>query len=345
MLQAPTIFPSLSQEGFQLAKYIIKRVLLIIPVVLGAVILVFTINYFNDSSPALTILGSAATPEKIAIIEEELGLDRPYFVQLGEYLWNIVTRLDFGESYSYGVPCTELIAARFPITAILGLLGVCISVVIGVSLGILAAVKQYTVVDYGSTLLATVFSAVPNFWLAMMLMLLFSVKLRWLPVSGLNTWKGWILPLISISIGPISLFLRMTRSSILEVIRQDYVRTARAKGLSERRVISHHVIKNGMIPVATVIGIFVGMSMTGTIMIEKIFNISGLGLLMYGAINTNDYILLQGCVIVCAVIISTMTLITDIAYAFIDPRIRAQYTGTSRQKAAKQEAAGGEQAA
>lgn len=345
MLQAPTIFLSLSQEGFQLAKYIIKRVLLIIPVVLGAVILVFTINYFNDSSPALTILGSAATPEKIAIIEEELGLDRPYFVQLGEYLWNIVTRLDFGESYSYGVPCTELIAARFPITAILGLLGVCISVVIGVSLGILAAVKQYTVVDYGSTLLATVFSAVPNFWLAMMLMLLFSVKLRWLPVSGLNTWKGWILPLISISIGPISLFLRMTRSSILEVIRQDYVRTARAKGLSERRVISHHVIKNGMIPVATVIGIFVGMSMTGTIMIEKIFNISGLGLLMYGAINTNDYILLQGCVIVCAVIISTMTLITDIAYAFIDPRIRAQYTGTSRRKAAKQEAAGGEQAA
>lgn len=318
-----------------MAKYIIKRILLIIPVVLGAVILVFTINYFNDSSPALTILGSSATPEKIAQVEAELGLDRPYFVQLGEYLWNIITKFDFGDSYSYGVPCSELIAARFPITAILGLLGVCISVVIGVSLGILAAVKQYTVLDYGSTLLATVFSAVPNFWLAMMLMLLFSVKLGWLPVSGLNTWKGWILPLVSISIGPISLFLRMTRSSILEVIRQDYVRTARAKGLSERKVITHHVIKNGMIPVATVIGIFVGMSMTGTIMIEKIFNISGLGLLMYGAINANDYTLLQGCVIVCAIIISSMTLITDIAYAFIDPRIRAQYTSGNNKKKMK----------
>ena len=325
-----------------MAKYIIKRVLLIIPVVLGAVILVFTINYFNDSSPALTILGSSATPEKIAQIEAELGLDRPYFVQLGEYLWNIITKLDFGISYSYGVPCSELIASRFPITAILGLMGVCISVIFGVSLGILAAVKQYTVLDYGTTLLATIFSAVPNFWLALMLMLLFSVNLRWLPVSGLDSWKGWILPLISISIGPISMFLRMTRSSILEVIRQDYVRTARAKGLPERKVISHHVINNGMIPVATVIGIFVGMSMTGTIMIEKIFNISGLGLLMYGEINTNDYILLQGCVIVCAVIISAMTLITDIAYAFIDPRIRAQYTSAKRKAKTRKADAKGE---
>ena len=329
-----------------MAKYIIKRILLIIPVVLGAVLLVFTINYFNDSSPALTILGASATPEKIAQVEAELGLDRPYFVQLGEYLWNIITKFDFGESYSYGVPCTSLIADRFPITAALGLLGVCISVVIGVALGILAAVKQYTVLDYGSTLLATVFSAVPNFWLAMMLMLCFCVKLRWLPVTGMDTWKGWILPLVSISVGPISMFLRMTRSSILEVIRQDYVRTARAKGLPERRVISHHVIKNGMIPVATVIGIFVGMSMTGTIMIEKIFNISGLGLLMYGAIQASDYTLLQGCVIVCAIIISAMTLITDIAYAFIDPRIRAQYTsGNKKKKKAEQKNAEEEKAA
>ncbi len=318
-----------------MVKYIVKRVLLLIPIVLGAVILVFTINYFNDSSPAITILGAAATPEKIAVVEAELGLDRPYFVQLGEYLWNIITKLDFGKSYSYNVPCSELIASRFPVTAVLGLLGVIISVVIGVSLGILAAVKQYSIFDYGSTLLATVFSAVPNFWLAMMLMLVFSVKLRWFPVSGLSTWKGWILPLISISIGPISLFLRMTRSSILEVIRQDYVRTARAKGLPEHKVISHHVIKNGMIPVATVIGLFVGISMTGTIMIEKIFNISGLGLLMYGAINTNDFILLQGCVIVCAIIISGMTLITDITYAFIDPRIRAQYVNSGRKKRLK----------
>ncbi len=316
-------------------KYIVRRVLLMIPILIGVVVVIFTINYFSGNSPAVALLGSYATEENVAALNAELGLDRPYLVQIGEYLWNIITKFDFGDSYIYKIPVWSLIAQRFPVTAAIGLLGVVLSVVIGVPLGIIAAVKQYSAFDYLSTLLAIVLAALPNFWVALMLILLFSVNLGWLPISGLDSWKSWILPVLSVGIGPIAMITRMTRSSMLEVIRQDYIRTARAKGLPERKVIIHHVLKNGMIPVATVIGMMVGISMTGTIIVETIFNISGMGLLMYSAISTGDTITVQGCAIVCAFIVTTMNLLTDIAYAFIDPRIKAQYVNSGRKKRIK----------
>ena len=316
-------------------KYVIRRVLLMIPILIGVVVVVFTINYFSGTSPAVSILGSYATPENVAELNAQLGLDRPYLVQIGEYIWNIFTHFDFGTSYIYNVPVWEQISQRFPITAAIGLIGVLLSVVIGVPLGVIAAVKQYSVFDYGSTLLAIIIAALPNFWVALMLILLFSVKLAWLPVAGLASWKGWILPVLSVGIGPIAMITRMTRSSMLEVIRQDYIRTARAKGLPEKKVIIHHALKNGMIPVATVIGMMIGISMTGTIIVETIFNISGMGLLMYQAISTGDTITVQGCAIVCAFVVTTMNLLTDIAYAFIDPRIKAQYTNSGRKKKIK----------
>lgn len=316
-------------------KYIVRRILLMIPILIGVVVVIFTINYFSGNSPAVALLGSYATEENVAALNAELGLDRPYLVQIGEYLWNIVTKFDFGDSYIYKVPVWSLIVQRFPVTAAIGLLGVVLSVIIGVPLGVIAAVKQYSAFDYASTLLAIIIAALPNFWVALMLILLFSVKLGWLPVSGLASWKGWILPVLSVGIGPIAMITRMTRSSMLEVIRQDYIRTARAKGLPERKVIIHHVLKNGMIPVATVIGMMVGISMTGTIIVETIFNVSGMGLLMYSAISSGDTITVQGCAIVCAFIVTTMNLLTDIAYAFIDPRIKAQYVNSGRKKKAK----------
>ncbi len=307
-------------------KMIVTRILLLIPVMIGVVIVVFTINYMNPSSPAITILGASATPEAVAELEASLGLDRPYLVQLGEYLWNAFTKFDFGDSYIYNIPVTTLIFQRLPSTMIIGLVGVLLSILIGVPLGIWAAVKQYSAVDYGATILATVCSALPNFWVANMLILLFAVNLGWLPVSGIASWKGWILPIVAVAIGPIAIILRMTRSSMLEVIRQDYIRTARSKGLAERKVITKHALRNGLIPVVTVIGMMVGTSMTGTIIIETIFNISGLGLLIYKAVISQDYTIIQGSVIICALIISVCNLLTDIAYAFIDPRIKAQYT-------------------
>lgn len=315
-----------------MTKYVLRRILLMIPILLGVIIVVFTINYFNASSPAYTVLGSAATPENVQAWEHEMGLDRPYLVQLFNYFKDIVVHGDFGTSYVYKIPVMELIGERFGVTAFIGLMGVLLSVIIGIPLGMLAAVKQYSVFDYGSTVLAVLCSALPSFWISLMMILLFSVKLRWLPVTGIQDWKGFILPIVSVAIGPIAYIVRMTRSSMLEVIRSDYVRTARAKGLEEKKVITHHVLKNGLIPVVTVIGQMAGTSMTGTVIVENIFNISGLGLLMYTAITSNDYITTQTTVIVCAFIVTVVNLLADISYAFIDPRIKAQYENSGRKK-------------
>ena len=320
-------------------RYIIRRILLMIPILLGVIIVVFTINFCSESSPAVTILGATATPEKVAQVEHELGLDRPYLEQLGSYLYNLVVKRDLGNSYVYKTPVAKLIAARLPSTVKVGLMGVVLSVIIGIPLGVLAAVKQYSVLDYGATFLSVILSAVPSFWLALMLITIFSVNLHWLPVSGVGTWKHYVLPVISVAIGPIAMITRMTRSSMLEVIRQDYIRTARAKGLSEGNVIIHHVLQNGLIPVATIVGMMIGISMTGAIIVETIFNIPGLGTLMNSSISSKDYITVQGCVLICAFIVTTMNLLTDIAYAFIDPRIKAQYAaaGASRKRESKKE--------
>lgn len=311
-------------------KYVLKRIFLLIPVLLGVIVIVFTINYFTDGSPAFTILGAAATPENVAEVEHEWGLDRPYLVQLGDYIWNIVTKGDLGTSYSYRRPVSEMIAERLPNTVKLGLLSILFSIVIGVPLGIISATKQYSPLDYGATTLASILAALPSFWLALMLMLFFSVKLKWLPVSGLGTWKNWILPVVANGIMPVALITRMTRSSMLEVIRQDYIRTARSKGISECKVIFGHALKNALIPIITVVGNTAGLAMTGAIIVETVFNIPGLGVMMNLAINQNDYITTQSGVLVCAVIICLMNLVTDVAYAIVDPRIKAQYISQNK---------------
>ena len=246
-------------------------------------------------------------------------------MQLGEYFWNLITKGSFGTSYIHRMPVWDLIKDRFPVTVKLGLSAAIISTVIGIPLGILAAVKQNTIFDYSSTFLAVIMAALPSFWVCLILMLVFSVNLRWTPVSGLPTWKGYILPVISSALMPVAMTMRMTRSSVLEVIRQDYVRTARAKGLRENTVIWEHTLKNAMIPVMTVVGMNIGISMTGSIIAETIFNIPGLGMLMNASITKKDFITTQSCVLICAFIISFMNMITDLGYAAVDPRIRAEY--------------------
>lgn len=311
-------------------KYVIKRLLLIIPILIGVVVVVFTINYFSSGSPVFTYLGSSATPEAIAELEHEWGLDRPYLVQLGDYFWQLISKGSLGTSYVYRTPVLDLILPKLKPTLIIGVVGTLVSVVIGLSLGILAATRQYSAFDYGSTFLAVLLNALPNFWVAMMLMLIFGLKLQILPISGLGTWKNYVLPIVAVSMSPVAVITRMTRSSMLEVIRQDYIRTARSKGIPEKRVIFHHALKNALIPVVTVIGLIMGASVTGTIIIETVFNIPGLGLLIKNSIGSSDYITVQGCVLVCAFIISLLTLITDIVYAFIDPRIKSQYENQSK---------------
>jgi peptide/nickel transport system permease protein len=313
-------------------KYILRRIFIMIPILLGVIIVVFTINYCSTGSPAIVILGNAATPENVAKVEHDWGLDRPYLIQLGDYIKNLVTKADLGTSYVFKRPVAQMISERLGVTVTLGLLSIAFSVVVGIPLGILSATKQYSIFDYASTIFAVIIAAIPSFWLASLLMLLFSVKLGWLPISGLGTPAHWILPVVSVGAFPVAMITRMTRSSMLEVIRQDYIRTAKAKGLPSGIVIFKHALKNGMIPVSTAIGIMAGLSMTGTIIIETIFNIPGLGTLMNTAISKDDYILTQGIVLVCAIIICGVNLLTDILYAFLDPRIKAQYTDSTRKK-------------
>ena len=322
-------------------KYIVRRLLLIIPVLLGAIIIIFTINFFSTTNPAMIKLGLAANdPDKLAAMEHEMGLDRPYIVQLGDYLLNLCQG-DLGDSYVYGKTVAELIGGRVPNTLKISLGAIIISVCLGIPLGLAAALHQNSAIDYGTSVFAILLNAIPGFLIGVVLMQVFAVKLGWLPVSGADTWKHLILPIIAAGIGPVSQNARMTRSSVLEVIRQDYVRTARAKGIDEGKVITRHVLKNALIPILTMIGNGLGSAMAGSILVELIFNIPGMGTLISTSINSKDFITVQGCVVICAMVVSIMNLLTDLAYATVDPRIKAQYTagGKTKKKTAEKEVA------
>ena len=310
-------------------KYIIKRLLLMIPVLLGVTIVVFTINFISPGDPVYTMLGVNATDETVAMTRAELGLDQPYLVQLVTYVKNIVTKLDFGTSYSNKQPVFTEIIQRFPVTFRLGILSVLFSVIIGIPLGVVSATRQYSILDYAATFLSLIGAAMPGFWISLIFIIVFALKLGWVPVSGLDSWKGWILPVVATGITPVATIMRTTRSSMLEVIRQDYIRTVRAKGQSEFLVIMDHALKNSLIPVVTVVGVQLGMVFGGVLVIEAVFAIPGLGMLLKNAISSNDYPVIQGCVLFCAIVVSLMNLLVDIVYAFIDPRIKAQYRKTS----------------
>jgi peptide/nickel transport system permease protein len=319
-------------------RYIAHRVLMIIPILVGVIVVVFTINYFSSGSAAISVLGSSATPEKIAALEHEWGLDRPYIVQLGDYFWTLISSGSFGRSIVFNVPVNSLIASRILPTVIIGFISIGIAIVIGIPLGIVAATHQFKALDYCPTLAAVVVQAIPNFWLAYMLMLVFAVKFGIFPVSGYASWECYILPVLSCGLAPLSSVLRMTRSSMLETIRQDYIRTAKSKGISNRRVLFRHALKNSLIPVITTIGGELGVAIAGAIIIENVFAIPGLGVLMFNSINSKDFMTLQGAIIVCALLVIIANLLADIAYAFVDPRIKAQYEEMSRIGREKKEA-------
>ena len=322
-----------------MAKYIIKRILWMIPVLLGVILVIFTINYISPGDPVVTQLGSNYTQEQYDAKAAEMGLDRPFIVQFVDYVVGIVTEFDFGTSYQTARPVSEMISERFMNTLLLGIYGTLLTIVIALPLGILAGVYQYSALDYVVVIGSVIFASIPSFWLALMSIIVFSLNLGWFPASGLESWKSWILPVACIGLGPVASVVRTMRSSMLEVIRQDYITTAKAKGLKKGRIITHHAIKNAMIPVITVIGMQAGMIMGGSILIETIFNIPGLGTLMNTAISGKDYPVIEGCVIVLSISVSIINLIVDIAYAYIDPRIKSQYVGESKRRKAKKQQA------
>lgn len=305
-------------------KYICKRILMMIPVIIGVSLLVFLVLKMTLGDPARVVAGSEADEATVEQIREELGLNKPVLQQYVDYMLALLHG-DMGTSYTTSKPVADEILARMPTTFILAFAGVFVAVLIGIPLGIISATKQYSVLDYISTLLALGGVAMPNFWLGLMLILLFSLKLGWLPSGGGDSWTSYVLPAITLGVGATASFMRTTRSSMLEVIRQDYIRTARAKGAGEGRVVMHHALRNAMIPVITVIGLQIGTLLGGAVVNETVFSLPGLGTLMINAINQKNEPVVLGCLITFAIIFSLVNLLIDILYAFIDPRIKSQY--------------------
>lgn len=315
-----------------MAKYILKRLLWMIPIVLGIVLLIFTIMHLVPGDPARMILGVTATPEEIEALRHKLGLDQSFFVQLANYISGLFFHLDMGNSYVTGVSITQDILSRLPRTFGLGMISMLVSFVLGILLGILAGTHQNRWQDRMCMIIALVGVSMPAFWLALMLVLLFAVKLQWLPAGGMGSIKYYILPALASSFGGIAGIARQTRSSVLEVIRADYVTTARSKGLKENEVIWKHILPNALIPIITVAGASFAGVFGGSIIIETVFSINGIGLYMMSGITSRDYPVVQGCVVVLGIIFSLCMLLVDIAYAFVDPRIKAQYENESRKK-------------
>lgn len=302
-------------------KYISKRIIYLIPVLIGIVFLVFTIMYFSPGDPAKLILGDRAPEEQVAALRHELGLDLPYYQQLFNYIKNAIHG-DFGNSYQLRMPVWDIIKLRFPLTLQLTTFTMLIAVLIGVPVGILSAVKQYSVIDAFSVIFALLMASIPAFWLGMLLMLLFSLNLGWLPSSGYEGVKWLILPSITLGFINCATIMRMTRSSMLEVVRQDFIRTARAKGATEKRVVFRHALKNAIIPVITVVGTAFGSSLGGAVVTETVFGLPGMGTQIITAIRQKDNPCCTGSVIVIALAFSLVNLIVDILYTYVDPRIR-----------------------
>ena len=313
-----------------MGKYITKRILWLIPVIVGVTFLIFTIMFFIPGDPVAIMLGSSATQAEIEQAREMLGLNGSYLHRFWNYASGVFLRFDLGTSFQYGTSVTADMLTRFPRTFTLAVASMLISICVGVPLGVIAATHQNTVSDRASMIVAMFGVSMPSFWLAILLVLLFSMKLGLLPSYGIGGLKFYILPAIANSFGGIAGFARQTRSSVLECIRADYVTTARAKGVSEKKVLMGHILPNSMIPIITYAGTQFSGLLGGAIVIENVFTIPGIGTYMVQAINYRDYGAVQGSVIFSAITFSVVMLIVDVIYAYVDPRIKAQYENKQR---------------
>ena len=309
-------------------KIIVKRVLQLIPVLLITMSITFVITRVIPGNPAVSILGPQATAEDIAKMEERMGLNDPLPVQYINYIAGVFTG-DLGTSYRYNQPVAGLILEKLPNTLVLALSSLVIALIIGVPVGILSAVKQYSIFDYTAMITALIGVSMPNFWLGLMLVLAFSVNLGWFPVLGMGSLANGLgdvishifLPAVCLSFGSMAKFARISRSSMLEVIDQDYMKAVRAKGIREWIVIIKHGFKNAMPPIVTVLGMRISSLMTGAIMVETIFSWPGIGRLIVEAINNNDYEMIQGSVLFMAVLYVLVNLAVDIVYLYINPKV------------------------
>lgn len=309
--------------------YLIRRLLLMLPILLLVTIFTFGLVHFVPGDPAQVILGAEATPDAVEALREKLGLDRPVYIQYLSWLGGVVTG-DLGKSLVDNRPVAQLIGQRLPATFELALLTFIFSSIIAIPMGIIAAVRRGTATDFGASLFAFTGLSIPNFWLGILLILFFSLKLRWLPSTGYVPYSegfaahflAMLMPAAATGMRQAATVARFMRSSLLDTLRSDFVRTARAKGLSERVVILMHAVRNALIPVITASGAQVAALLGGLVITETIFTIPGFGSLLVGSIFTRDITVVQGCVLVSALVVMSINLLVDILYSLVDPRIK-----------------------
>ena len=307
-----------------MSRYVIKRLVMLIPVLIGVTFLVYFIISLSPGDTAAMLAGEDADAATIEALRKELGLDQPVIVQYAKYMLNLIQG-DMGNSYKTGRPVTNMIVSCFPNTAKLAFWSILVAVGIALPIGIISATKQYSMFDNVGMVVALIGVATPNFWRGLMMIILFSLNLGWLPSGGNKGWSSYIMPAITLGTGDAALITRMTRSSMLEVIRADYIRTARAKGVPENKVVYQHALRNALIPVVTAIGLQFGSLLGGATLTETVFAWPGIGRSTVDSIKTKDTTQVLGNIVVLTITFSCVNLLVDILYAFIDPRIKAQY--------------------
>jgi ABC-type dipeptide/oligopeptide/nickel transport system permease component len=308
-----------------MAKYILRRCLWMVVTLLATAFIIFTILYFTPGDPA-RVMAPGVSEADIQVLRHQMGLDRPYLVQLGDFLYKSFIKLDFGNSYVYKVPVFQELGNRLPRTLTIGLSAMILNLAFGVSLGIFAGTHEGKWQDSATMAIAMVFISAPDFWVALMMIVLFAAKLGWLPAYGIGGPQYYIMPIICASLGGIAVNARQTRSSILEVFREDFVTTARSKGQAENVVVRKHMLPNALMPIITGIGIGFSRIVSGSAIIENVFSIPGVGLYMLNAINSRDYPAIRGTVLFFAAYTAVVMLLVDLVYSFIDPRIKARYS-------------------
>lgn len=306
-------------------KYIFKRLIMLIPVILVTSFLIYWAMSLTGGDPALMLAGDKATPEQIEQIHEELGLNDPFPVRYANYMKGMLTG-DMGKSYVTRKDVFKTFMEKLPNTLALGGAAVLIAVVVSLPLGIYTAIHQNTWKDTAGMVFALFGTSMPNFWLGLMLIIVFSLKLGLLPSGGKTGFSSIILPAVTVGFGLAALITRTTRSSMLDVLRQDYMTTARAKGCPEKRVIYTHGLKNALIPIITAIGLQMSLVITGSVLAETVFSWPGIGRLVYDSISKRDTPMVTGAIIMCSILMCIINLGVDLIYAFFDPRIKAQYS-------------------
>lgn len=315
-------------------RYIVRRILLLIPILLGVSAIIFTLKTFTPGDPARQILGNNATQEQIDAKRDELGLNDPVLVQYVHYIGG-VCRGDFGNSYRTGEPVLKEILPRIGTSAKITLGAVAIGAVIGVLLGIISALKKYTWIDSLVLVISMFFQSVPEFVVALVLILIFAVNLHLLPATGIETAAGYILPMTCIGLSSVASYTRITRSSMLEVMGEDYIRTARSKGQTEGKIVWSHALRNAMIPVAQSIGTNLGNSIGGGMVLETVFSVPGVGKYIVDSITQRNYPSVLGGALILAFILTIINLLVDISFVLIDPRLKTTIISGGAKKAKK----------